>query len=149
MHYLGWAFLQEAILKDPDGPTALRFWIAQVGSVLFVVGACLIGFRPALLVRASRDDDMLRLEQGTDRLSLSLDAIDQVAAIDTRRYHRHYRRYAATRVFAGRLPDTVVLLTTTDGPVVVSLASADENRDLLRILQTEHAPVAESTPAHS
>jgi hypothetical protein len=149
-HYLGWAFLQSTILANPDGPTALSFWIGQVGSVLVVVGIGLVGFRPALTVHADPDESSLHLEQGSDTLTLPLDTVERASVIDARHFHRHYRRYAAARVFAGRLPDTVLLLTRPDaGPVVVALASTDDHKRLLRLLQAAHAPVAESTPAHS
>ena len=154
-HYLCWAFLQATIVNNPDGTTAILFWVGQVGSILVVGAFCFTGFRPALHVtvapKGDEDGDVLALEQGATALDLPLDAIEQVRLISARQFHLYDRRYAATRIFAGRLPDTVLRLTTPEGPVIIALESTDDNKRLLNVLQTTHDPAAvpESTPAPS
>jgi len=146
-HYLGWAFLQTSIENNPDGPVAVGFWIGQVASLLLVGGLCLLGFRPGVTVTVHADERRLRLEQGANVLTLALDAIERATVIDARRYHIHYRPYAATRIFAGRLPETVLLLRTPEAPVIVALTSTAEHERLLEALHSTEAPVPESTPA--
>lgn len=148
-HYLGWAFLQTAIESNPDGPVAVAFWGGQVASLLIVGGICLLGFRPGVTVTVHADKQRLRLEQGADRLTLAFDAIERAAVIDARRFYIHYRPYAATRIFTSSLPETVLLLRTSEAPVIVALASTDAHERLLKTLHSTDAPVPESTPATS
>lgn len=121
--YLAWALLQPAIETAPDGSTALTFWVGQVGMFALIVGACVVGFKPAITVTA--DEDALRLQQQDRTLALPYDAIDEVTTITALRYHRHWRRYAATHAFVNHPQEDLLLLHTDEGPVVLGLPPDD------------------------
>ncbi|NNF58181.1 MAG: hypothetical protein HKN04_08055, partial [Rhodothermaceae bacterium] len=58
--------------------------------------------------------------------------------------HRHWRRYAATQAFVNRLPDELLLLRTTSGPVVLGLAP--DALDRLEAHLAEHLEVESAEP---
>lgn len=117
-HFLSWTLLHERLAASPTA-TAL-YWAGQLTLLGAVLGIGVVGFRPALTVTGTRR--AVRLTQGPRTLSIPLDAITAVEPISAQRYHRHERRYAATRVFIGVRGDTVLLLRRTDGgPVVIGL----------------------------
>lgn len=135
--YLAWALLQPAIETAPDGRTALTFWIGQVGMFALIVGACVVGFKPAITVTA--DEDALRLQQQDRTLALPYDAIDEVTTITALRYHRHWRRYAATHTFVNHPQEDLLLLHTDEGPVVLGLPP-DDHEVLFDHLASHHTP---------
>jgi hypothetical protein len=120
-HYLGWALLQP-VFTGPDGAWYQTvFWLGQLASVAVVAAVGLVGFRPPLTVRCDDAAGRLCLSQGDRSCAVDYDAVGAVSLIPARRFHRHYRHYAATRIFVGRLDDEVLLLETSTGPVVVAL----------------------------
>lgn len=143
-HYLGWAMLQP-VFTGPDGTDwQITFWIGQVASVLTLGLLAGIGFRPGLTVECG--PDAVHLSQGRQTLSLPYSAIGETALISARQFHRHYRLYAATRIFAGTIRAEVLLLRTDNGPVVVALDRLDDQvalRGLLTERTEEPAPVLE------
>jgi hypothetical protein len=135
--YLAWALLQPAIEATPEGPTAILFWIGQVAAVVLIVGFCVVGFEPAIVVTA--EEDALHLQQKDCSLTLPYDAIETADTISARRYHRHWRRYAATHAFVNRPDGDLLLLRTDDGPVVLGLAP-DDREALLDHLDARRSP---------
>lgn len=144
-HYLGWALLQPVLTGEGAEAAQLKFWTAQVVSFLVLVSVGVLGLRPP--VHARLDDDGLHLQQGNRHLHLTLDAIDEVRIIDARRFHRHYRRYAATRIFAARPGASVLLIDTDAAPVIVALSSEDDQAALQDALQHRTPAVAEESTA--
>lgn len=120
-HYLGWALLQPVLAEHPDWQ--VLFWAGQVVSFVALGGAGLIGFRPAVHVTATEDGISLR--QGRQSCTVAPGAVHEAEVISAETYHRHYRRYAATRPFVSAVPDAVLLLRTERGPVVVGLPKSD------------------------
>lgn len=144
-HYLGWALLQPVLTGEGAEAAQLQFWTAQVVSFLVLLAIGVLGLRPP--VHARLDDDGLHLSQGNRHLHLTLDDVHDVCVIDARRFHRHYRRYAATRIFASR-PGASVLLIDTDGaPVIVALSSEDDQTALRDALQKGTPAVAQESTA--
>lgn len=145
-HYLGWALLNPLFDTNPAWQT--YFWIAQGVSVLLLGGVGLIGFRPVVQVACL--PEALHLSQGDRTLSLPHEAVEAVDVISARQYHRHYRRYAATQIFISQLPEQVLLLRTTQGPVVLALEDVDDQATLLQLLKAQHRgeqePITPSTP---
>ncbi len=135
-HYLGWALLKSTLLANPSWQAV--FWGGQVGSVLVLIGIGLVGFRPA--VRVECHSDRVELTQGDRSCTLSHSSIRELASISARRYHRHYRRYAATQVFASDFPDEVLLLRTEDGPVIVALSDPEAQAALFDRLEALRSP---------
>jgi hypothetical protein len=140
-HYLGWALLKSTLVAHPSWQAV--FWGGQVGSVLALIGIGLVGFRPP--VRVTCHSDGVVLTQGDQSCTLPYASIDDLALIPARRYHRHYRRYAATQVFVSHLPDEVLLLRTEDGPVVVALSEPEVQAALLDRLEALRSPDPEPT----
>lgn len=138
-HYLGWALLKPYLTAHPGWQ--MVFWGAQVGSGLLLAGIGLVGVCPSVQVRCSSDTVTVR--QGDRSRTLSPASIDDVSLVSARRYHRHYRRYAATQVFVSHLPDEVVCLRTDDGPVIVALADPADQSALLDRLHELRAPSPE------
>jgi hypothetical protein len=130
-HYLGWALLSSTIDAHPTGQTI--FWGAQVGSVLVLAAVGLVGFRPA--VRVMCRPGALTIQQGDRTRTLSPSEVDGAALIPARRYHRHYRRYAATQVFVSAMSEQVLCIRTNDGPVIVALPEPDAQTALLNHLE--------------
>ncbi len=115
-----WILLGEAALGTP-----LTLWLlgAHGGGGLLLGWLTLWGWTPAIAVTARAE--RLEIAQGDTALVLSYDAIDRAERITADAYHRHWRRYAATRCFVNRLPDALLLLRTDAGPVALGLAPAD------------------------
>lgn len=138
-HYLGWALLKPYLTTHPGWQMA--FWGVQVGSGLLLAGIGLVGVCPSVQVTCSSDTVTFR--QGDRGCTLSSAAIDDVALISATRYHRHYRRYAATQIFVSHLPDEVIRLRTDEGPVIVALADPADQSALLNHLEEIRAPSPE------
>jgi hypothetical protein len=138
-HYVAWALLQPVVAADPGGPVALAFWGLQAGSVLLFLLTCVAGVRPAACVRYTRA--LLEVRRGTRVRRLALSEIHRAGALSPLRYHRHYRRYAATEAFVDRLRTDLLLLRTRDAVVVLELPDADRQR-LLAYVEATRAPSA-------
>ena len=110
----------------PDGSPSLAFFAVQTVGALVLVATCLLGWRPRVTVTAR--DEVLDVRQGDEALSLHHGRITSAERITAEDYHRHWRRYAATRAFVNRLPDDLLLLRTASGPVVLGLAAPDLDR---------------------
>lgn len=132
VHYLSWALLNPVLTAHPAWKTI--FWGAQAVSILALVGLGLVGFRPA--VRVTCSPDAVRIQQGNRTCTLTPSDIEDVALISARRYHRHYRRYAATHVFISTIPEQMLCVRTHDGPVVVAIPDPDAQAALLDHLET-------------
>lgn len=99
-------------------------YAAVQGVVWLLVGAvCFAGWRPRLHVRARAE--ALHISRGAEALVLPWRRIEAAERVSAESYHRHWRRYAATRAFVNRLPEELLLLRTGAGPVVLGLAAAD------------------------
>lgn len=122
---------------DPD--TAVAYFAAQVVGGALLVGTCLVGWRPHVVVTAH--ERKLDVQQGAEALSLHYGRIASVERITADAYHRHWRRYAATRAFVGRLPDELLLLRTVAGPVVLGLTAPDLDRLEAHLADRVEAPV--------
>lgn len=136
-HYLGWALLRPVL--SASASWQVLFWTGQVASVLLWVGIGLVGRRPAVTVQCT--PTTLEVEQGARARTIRYEAVDSIAKISARQYHRHYRRYAATQVFAGSLADEVLLLRTAQGPVVIALPESDEQESLRSEIRSATEPV--------
>lgn len=131
-HYLGWALLKPVLTANPS--LQALFWGGQVASVLALIGIGLVGARPAVRVRCR--PEAVVLTQGNQSCTLPYASIDEIDCISARRYHRHYRRYAATQIFVSALPDEVILLRTGDGPVIVALSDPEAQTALVDHLES-------------
>ncbi|WP_233992432.1 hypothetical protein [Salinibacter altiplanensis] len=142
-HYLSWALLGSVINAHPAGQTI--FWGTQVGTVLALAAIGLVGFRPA--VRVMYRPDALTIQQGDRTCTLSPSDVDNATLIPAQRYHRHYRRYAATQVFVSAMSEQVLCIRTSDGPVIVALPEPEARTALLGHLDAFTASPSE-TVAH-
>lgn len=97
--------------------------VVMLGIAGLLGGGCLLGWRPAVRVHVRAE--ALEIRRGTEVLVLPYERIHAAERISAAAYHRHWRRYAATRVFVNRLPAELLLLRTAHGPVVLGLAAAD------------------------
>lgn len=139
-HYLGWALLSSALSPLPAWERL--FWGAQVGSVLVLIGLGLVGFRPA--VRVTCRPHAVTLHQGDQTHALSPPDIQDVRLISAQRYHRHYRHYAATQVFASAFPEQVLCVRTGNGPVIVALPEPEAQAALRDHLDALTAPASQT-----
>jgi hypothetical protein len=144
-HYLGWALLQPILADNPSWQ--MLFWAGQLASgvVWGIVG--LVGIRPAVTVSCS--PSTVKLHQGGRTYAVPYDGLDDVDVISATTYHRHYRRYAATKVFVSRVPDELLLLRTPHGPVVVGLPDADDRNELRHHLETATIEAPETAVSHA
>lgn len=151
-HYLGWALLQP-IFTGPDGAWYQTvFWLGQLASVVAVAAVGLVGFRPPLTVRCDDEAGRLHLTQGDRSCAVDYASVETASLIPARRFHRHYRHYAATRIFVGRLEDEVLLLETDTGPVVVALPAeslTDLRNHLAATTEAEPSADSEKTPVEA
>lgn len=130
-HYLGWALLSPLFLASPMWKTV--FWIGQVIALFLLGGIGLVGVRPAVTVTCL--PQALQLTQGSRTETVSHETIEGIDTISAQQYYRHYRRYAATKIFISQLPNEVLLLRTTHGPIVLALADLDAQASLLTLLK--------------
>lgn len=145
-HYLSWALLQSYLTAEPS--RQVIFWLGQLVSAAVWGGVGLVGFRPG--VTATCASGALRLEQGGRTRTVPYDAVEEARVISATRYHRHYRRYAATAVFAARLAETVLLLRTEGGPVVVGLTPGEAHDELKEHLDASRTTFRETrTPSEA
>ena len=144
-HYLGWALLQPILTQNPSWQ--MLFWAGQLASgvVWGIVG--LVGIRPSVTV--SCNTSTVRFHQGGRTYTVPYDGLDRVASISATTYHRHYRRYAATKVFVSQVPDELLLLRTPHGPVVVGLPDADDREALRHHLETATIEAPEAAVSHA
>ena len=131
-HYLGWALLKSTLTSNPSGQ--LLFWAGQMVSVAGLGALGLVGWRPGVTVRCTSTG--LELEQGRRTDTVPYDAVQDVDVVSVTRYHRHYRRYAATRVFVGAVGEEVLLVRTERGPVAIALTDAEDRAELRAHLET-------------
>ena len=136
--YLAWALLNPAILAAPAGPTAIAFWLSQLGAVTVLGLTCVLGFTPPLVVACRANG--LHLRRGKQALDLAFDDIEFVEIISALAFHRHWRRYAATHIFINRLDGEVLLLHTAHGPVALRLHPNDQEA-LHAHLAEQHEPI--------
>ncbi len=141
-HYLGWALLKPVMANNPSWQ--MLFWAGQLASVVLWGGLGLVGFRPAVTVTCS--PTTLTLEQGGRSRTVPLDEIEQVHTVSAMAYHRHYRRYAATEIFVSTLGEEVLLLRTSDGPVVVALPDPEDHETIRAHLEPADVSVSEPVP---
>ena len=138
--FLAWMWFQSAILADPTGPTAIAFWLSQVGALMLCLFTCVVGFTPTVVITMT--PTALHLRRGKHERMLRYDEITSVASLSARRYYQHFGRYAATDAFVNRLTPEVLLLHTLDGPVGLGLPS--EHHDAVRHHLEDHlAPPVE------
>lgn len=141
-HYLGWALLKPVLTENPSWQ--LLFWGAQLASAAAWAALGLLGMRPK--VQISCTSSALELEQGSDSLTVPYDSIEHVETVSATTYHRHYRRYAATKIFVGEMPDDLLLLQTPRGPVVVGLPDEGDQKALRRHIETIEAEASTPVP---
>ncbi len=135
-HYLGWALLEPLLATHPSWQTV--FWGGQLVSLLGLIGVGLIGSRPEVRVDCRRTEVVF--QQGARRCRMPYADVKAVTRISARRYHRHHRRYAATRVFVSVLPEEVLLVRTDPGPIVVALPDPEAQTALQDHLTRAAAP---------
>ena len=109
------------------GPNVAPEYVAgQLAAAALLVGGCLLGWKPPIVITAH--DGGLDVRQGAETVSIPHERIHAAERISAAAYHRHWRRYAATCAFVGRLPDELLLLRTDAGPLVLGLAAPDLDR---------------------
>lgn len=133
--YLAWTVLQ--LVHPAPSPTVLGlFWAAQLALVLLSGLTCLLGKQPPVTVTFGTD--ALYLHQKPRVVEVRCDRITAAESISALLFHRHYRRYAETRVFVNRVPPTLLLLHTDDGPVVLGLPEEDRHAVLAHLEARDH-----------
>lgn len=129
--FLGWAWI------NWDGPPAevevSRYWMLQSLGLVAVVALAWVGRQRGVEVVLT--DEGIRIEQGSAAsLQIPYSEIDHGERIPNIRFHQHYRLYAETRAFRGRVPEKMVLLKTTAFPVVLGIRPAEQALFLERVL---------------
>lgn len=135
--YLAWALLQPLLFADPSGSAALTFWLFQLGSFLVGGLTCVLGFKPSITIASH--PHALHFTQGRTTTTLPYTEIREIETLSALRYHRHYRRYAATRSFVNRIEPLLLLLHTSTGPVVIGL-QGEELTTLKAYLESQFVP---------
>ena len=117
--YALWAWLHPAVVADPSGTVALSVWAAQVLIPIGFVSTSFIGFSPTTVAEIGLTT---RIRKGDVEFAAPFRDL-RVREISVALYYRHYRRYARTRSFVGRLTeDKLLLIETRSGdPVVLEL----------------------------
>lgn len=142
-NYLGWAVLQSMNAGAPDEAAAIMYWIGQVILTLLFFTFCVFGFKPA--VHVSFDSQKgLSIKQGAVQEDIPLQSIRAVSHVSALRFHRHHRKYRTTKAFFVKLPASLTLVSTDNGPVLLGL-SEDENQELITLLQPQSEKIVFST----
>lgn len=138
-------FLLSSLAGPLSADTAAWFWGGQLALFLSYVLTCLVGVQPHVTIRHSEDRIVIR-QDGRERL-VPCASIEDVERVSDTTFYRHYRRYENTQSFVNRLPSTVLLLHTSEGPVALGL-SEPEQKELLETLRSSHpisSPIAPVT----
>ena len=122
--YIAWAFVQPIVESDTTGTTALIFFLSQAGSLLLFLLISFAGIKPS--IKIVFQDQFLQIEQGSHNLLLLVSEIESAEFISAIQFHRHYRKYLSTRSFFNQLPDTLLLLNTARGPIVLGIREEDQ-----------------------
>lgn len=123
VNQFAWAFVRAEAVANPQGPEAIGFWLSQIALGLVFLVTCVIGFKPRFTATLTDSGLELRDKRHLHEVPYAeIESVDVVSALD---FHRHYRRYRQTRVFVNRLGNEVVLIRTTNGPVVVGMPESD------------------------
>lgn len=134
-NYLGWALLQPLLTGPGAEDLQLYFALGQLSLAGLFALFCMLGFKPALFV--TFDPTLgLTIEQGDKTLHLPPQSIQATSQISALRFHQHYRKYKKTASYFVRLPESLLLLTTDQGPVVLGLNTADQ-QELMDQLQPQ------------
>ena len=142
--YFAWVWLKPAIEAAPLGPTAVAFWMSQVGMLAACLFTCVLGFTPAIAV--SLTPTGLHLRRGKHEHVLPYNTITSAESISALLYYQHYARYAATQVFVNRMTPRVLLLHTPEAPFALGLPP-DDHDTLLHLLEERLAPPFEPSIA--
>ena len=108
----------------------LNLWVSA-GALVAFVALFLLGRQPEMTVEMRADSLVVRRGASEDRVPLG--RIERTSIIDDQLYYRHYRRFARTRAYVNRIPPTLLLIDTTDGPVVLGI-SESEQQELIELL---------------
>lgn len=141
-HYLGWALLKPTLANNPSWQ--LLFWMGQLASVGVWGAIGLLGRRPKVSVTCT--PTTLTVEQGTRTRTVRYDDIERLETVSATTYHRHYRHYSATDVFASTMGDEVLLLHTPDGPVVIALPDPTDREAVWAHIDTADVDVSKPVP---
>lgn len=133
LHFAVWSLWGGAL----NGTARLVYAASLAAAAALVVLVGVVGRTPAITVTCT--DTALHLRRGDATCTVPYDQIRAAELVSALAYHRHERRYAATRRFINRLDDEVLLLRTEDGPVALGLTAPDR-RVLLRIVDVHRAP---------
>lgn len=125
-HVAAWTVLHPSVEAAPGGAAALRLWALQLGTLLLVVGAGLVGVRPRVTVAV--DERGVTARQGRRTAFVAHADVRRAEPLSALRFHRHEARYAATRAFVCGRPATLLALDTPAGPLVLGLPPADHGR---------------------
>ena len=133
LFYVAWAFVEPALATDSTGQLAEYYAMAQFGSAVFLVLIAFIGFKPKLEITI--EDYCIHIKHGSQKLVLLTSEVLQTEIISASQFHKHYRKYVNTRAFYNRLNDHLLLLDTTNGPVILGL-SEEHQATLLSALRS-------------
>lgn len=118
--YAGGALLQ----PQPGTRLHTLWWGTQAGTLLLLGLTCVVGIQPGVTV-TGRPGSLTLARGRRTQLRLAWEDVHACETISALTLHRHYRRYAATRLFVNRLEAELLLLHTAHGPVVVGLTPPD------------------------
>ncbi len=120
---------------SPDWSASVATWAIWASTAGAFVG--LVGWTPGLHVLLSSETLLIR--QGEKDARIALNDIVSCGALDARTFHRVHRRYADVRTFAVRT-DALLLIETTDAPLVIGFATPSDRDALHEAMQTHPAP---------
>ncbi len=127
--FVGWAWINRNGV--PGESEAATYWIAQASGLLLVTLFAWVGRRGATRVEIT--DQGVRIQNGGSELHIGNAEILEISRIPNLRYHQHYRRYARTRSFRGKVPPNLILLRTESFPVVLGIRPAEQALFLERV----------------
>jgi hypothetical protein len=125
---LSWTIFPHALSQD------LSF---LVGAFVVFVALFLAGRQPEISVEMHSDALVVKTKPSGIRIPLG--GIDKTSIIAGQLYYRHYRRFARTRAYVNRIPATVLLIETAEGPVVLGISESDQ-QELIDLLARTAAP---------
>lgn len=118
--------------------------LAATWSIWIGIAGCLLGlfgWRSGMDVLLSGADLLIR--QGGEEARIPFDTIVSCGALSARTFHRVHRRYAGVRTFIPRT-DALLLIETTDGPIVLGLADRADRDALHDALSAHPSPTCAS-----
>ena len=117
LNYVGWAFVEPYLLTDRSGTAPYLFFAIQSSLGLLFLSVSFWGVRPSLHV--TLEDGVFQIKQGQKTVIFGDEDIQEMTRVDPMEVHRHYSRFAKTKIFTTDPTQTYLFIRLAQEVVLV------------------------------